>query len=74
MAVVGIRQDITFQIFTEGVISDSDGKIVLNLMQQDSAAIRAVMRLGWAVANPVTELNADNATRFPFGILEPAGS
>lgn len=69
--VVGVRQDITFKVFTEGVISDGDGAVVLNLMQQDSVALRAVMRLAYQVANPVTEVNSDDETRFPFGVLEP---
>lgn len=73
-AVVGLRQDITFKIFTEGVISDDSGNIVLNLMQQDSVALRAVMRLGWAVANPITNLNSNSSTRFPFGVLESGAS
>ena len=64
-AVVGIRQDLTFKVFTEGVITDADGVVVLNLMQQDSVALRAVMRVGFALARPVTALNS-TATRSPF--------
>lgn len=73
-AIVGVRQDITFQMFTEGVISDSSGAVVLNLMQQDSVALRAVMRVGWQVANPITEVNSDPHTRYPFGVLSPQAS
>ena len=73
-AVVGLRQDITFRLFTEGVISDDSGNVVLNLMQQDAVALRAVMRLGWAVANPITNLNSNDSTRFPFGVLETSGA
>lgn len=68
-AIVGLRQDITFRIFTEGVISDGNGAVVLNLMQQDSVALRATMRLAWQVANPITNLNSSSSTRFPFGIV-----
>lgn len=71
-AIVGVRQDLTFQMFTEGVISDDSGNIVLNLMQQDSVAIRAVMRLAFQTANPINELNTNASTRFPFGVLVPA--
>lgn len=73
-AIVGIRQDITFKIFTEGVISDDSGNVVLNLMQQDSVALRAVMRVGYALANPITELNSNGNTRFPFSVLTPTYS
>lgn len=69
-AIIGMRQDITFRMFTEGVISDGSGNVVLNLMQQDAVALRAVMRVAYATANPVTALNATEATRFPFSVLQ----
>lgn len=70
-AIVGIRQDISFKVFDQGVITDSNGVVLLNLMQQDSVALRAVMRVGYALANPVTRLQPDAEERFPFAILEP---
>ena len=69
-AIVGLRQDISFKLFTEGVISDDDGKVVLNLMQQDSVAMRVVMRAAFATANPATRLNTNSATRSPFGVVQ----
>ena len=45
--VYSIRQDITFKLFTEGVVQNTDGTIAYNLMQNDMVALRAVMRLGW---------------------------
>ncbi len=69
-SIVGMRQDISFKIFTEGVISDGSGNVVLNLMQQDSVALRAVMRMGWATARPRTRLNG--TTRYPFAVLQSA--
>jgi HK97 family phage major capsid protein len=68
--IVGIRQDISYQIFDTGVISDDSGKVILNLMQQNSVVMRVIMRVGVAVANPVTELAEDAATRFPFYLLQ----
>jgi HK97 family phage major capsid protein len=73
-AIVGTRQDITFRVFTEGVITDSNGAVVLNLMQQDAVALRAVIRLGWQLANPATRLNPTKSTRSPFGVLETLGA
>lgn len=70
--VVGVRQDITFDMFSEGVITDADGKVILNLMQQDSKALRVVFRVGFQVANPLTRLNATAASRYPAGVLVPA--
>lgn len=72
--VVGIRQDVTFDLFSEGVITDADGKVVFNLMQQDSKALRVVMRVGWQVANPVTAVQRTKSKRYPAGILTPAAA
>ncbi|KXF56148.1 phage capsid protein [Rhodococcus sp. SC4] len=69
--IVGVRQDVTFDLFSEGVISDADGKVILNLMQQDSKALRVVFRVGFQVANPLTRLNGVEATRYPAGVLVP---
>lgn len=69
-AIVGVRQDISFKLFTEGVISDDDGKVILNLMQQDSVAMRVVMRVAFATANPATRLNTNAATRSPFAVVQ----
>lgn len=72
--VVGVRQDITFDMFREGVITDANGKVLLNLMQQDSKAIRVVFRVGFQVANPMTRLQTDSAKRYPAGVLVPPAS
>ena len=69
--VAGIRQDITYDLFSEGVISDADGKVILNLMQQDSKALRVVFRVGFQVANPLTRLNGVEASRYPAGVVTP---
>lgn len=69
-AVYAIRKDITFEIFDTGVISDDDGKVVYNLLQQDMVVLRAVMRLAWQVANPI-DIDRDMATAFPFAVLRP---
>ena len=66
--VVGIRQDITYDLFKEGVISDADGKVILNLMQQDTKALRVVFRVGFQVAQPLTRLG----TVYPAGVVTPA--
>lgn len=68
--VYSVRQDITYKIFTEGVIQDPTTKeIVYNLMQNDMVALRAVMRLGWELPNPVNRIKGDKSKRCPFSIL-----
>lgn len=69
-AIIGMRQDITYKMFDQGVISDGNGAVVLNLMQQDSVALRVTMRVAYATSNPVTTLNADSDTRYPFGAVQ----
>ena len=68
--VYAIRQDITFKLFTEGVVQNTDGTIAYNLMQNDMVALRAVMRLGWEIPNPINALKTDKTKRCPFSILK----
>lgn len=68
--VYSVRQDITFKLFTEGVVQNPDGTIAYNLMQNDMVALRAVMRLGWEIPNPVNAVEADKTKRFPFAVLQ----
>ena len=67
--VYSIRQDITFKLFTEGVVQNTDGTIAYNLMQNDMVALRAVMRLGWEIPNPINALKTNKNQRFPFAVL-----
>ena len=67
--VYSMRQDITWKILDQAVIQDGTGAIVYNLAQQDMVALRAVMRLGFAVPNPINRMNATAATRIPFATL-----
>lgn len=65
-----IRQDITFKIFDQGVIQDPEtGEILYNLMQNDMVALRAVMRLGWEIPNPINAMVPDKTKRCPFSLL-----
>jgi HK97 family phage major capsid protein len=76
-AVIGLRQDLTFKMFDSGVISNDSGAVVTNLMQQDSVAMRLVLRMAYATANPVTimqpndTIDGANGTtqRWPFGVI-----
>jgi HK97 family phage major capsid protein len=76
-AILGIRQDMTFTMHTDAIISDDSGNVVFNAMQQDSKIMRVVGRFGFAVANPVTNQNSTASSRSPFSILavnDTAGS
>jgi len=69
--VWSLRQDITYDVFDQGVIQDATGAIVFNLMQQDMVALRAVMRIGFQVPNPINRLQETEADRYPFAVLIP---
>lgn len=73
--VYAIRQDVEFEMFTQGVVSDpSTGNVVYNLMQQDMIAIRCTMRLGWEVPNPVNILQPNPLVRFPLSLVSPTSA
>lgn len=67
--VYSIREDMSYKILDQAVIQDAGGNIVYNLAQQDMVALRAVMRLGFALPNPINRVNETAATRFPFAVL-----
>jgi len=67
--VYSMRQDITYKVLDQAVIQDGAGNIIYNLAQQDMVALRAVIRLGFALPNPPTYMNETDATRFPFAVL-----
>lgn len=67
--VYAMRQDITYKVLDQAVIQDAAGNIIYNLAQQDMVALRAVMRLGFALPNPPTYENETDGTRFPFAVL-----
>jgi HK97 family phage major capsid protein len=69
MAIIGTRQDITFQVFDQGVVTDANGAVLFNAVQQDLKIMRVVMRLAFATANPVTALQPTSSARYPFGAL-----
>jgi hypothetical protein len=71
--VFAMRQDISWKVLTEGVITDDSNppRIIFNLPQQDMVAIRAVMRLAWQIPNPINRLNPNRASAFPFANLAP---
>lgn len=70
--VFSVRQDITLKLLDQAVITDSSGNVILNLAQQDMTALRVTFRAGWQLPNPVNQINATEATRYPFSTLIPA--
>jgi hypothetical protein len=81
-SIIGIRSDISFKVFDQGVISNDSGVVIFNLMQQDAVALRVTMRLAYATANPVTIMEPTKPitgtpppnNRWPFGAILPVGA
>jgi HK97 family phage major capsid protein len=69
--VYSIRQEITFKILTEATLQDANGEILYNLAQNDMIALRAKMRLGWALPNPANRVQTTAASRYQFAVLVP---
>lgn len=72
--VYSIRQDVTYKLLDQATIIDPETKeIVYSLAQQDMVALRAVMRLGWEIPNPINAFQPDETLRSPFAIYKAAG-
>ena len=70
--VYSIRQDVTYKVLTEATIVDpTTREVVYSLAQQDMVALRAVMRMGWEIPNPVSAYRSDLLTYTPFAAYLP---
>ena len=71
--VYSIRQDVTYKILTEATIVDPASRsVIYSLAQQDMVALRAVMRLGWEIPNPVSSYRETLDDYSPFAVYLPA--
>jgi HK97 family phage major capsid protein len=69
--IIGLREDVEFEVAREGVLQDAGGAIEYNLLQMGMRCLVVTMRLAYTCANPVTRLNDNGETRFPFAVLKP---
>lgn len=73
-AMIGLRQDITFKMFDQGVITDNTGAVIYNAVTQDLKILRVVMRVAFATVAPVSQINPTYGDGYPFAVLRPAGA
>ncbi len=67
--VLGVRQDFTYKMLDQAVLTDNTGAIQFNLAQQDMVALRVVFRVGWQVANTLNYEQPSEGSRYPAGVL-----
>jgi HK97 family phage major capsid protein len=70
--MLGVRQDLTYKILDQAVITDNTGAIIYNLPQQDMVALRVVARYAWQVANVINYDQPVEASRYPAAVLHIA--
>jgi HK97 family phage major capsid protein len=70
MGMLGIRQDLTYKLLDQAVITDDTGAVIFNLPQQDMLALRVVARFAWAVAKPF--VYGQVGTEYPFAVMQNA--
>jgi HK97 family phage major capsid protein len=73
-AMIGIRQDITFKLFDQGVITDASGAVQYNAITQDLKILRVVMRVAFASVAPISAINPTYGAEYPFACLRPSGA
>lgn len=69
--LVGMRKQITMEMFDTGVISDASGVVTQNLLQQDLIAVRVTFRAGYLLATPA---NHYSAAPCPVAIVKNSGT
>lgn len=67
--VYSMRKGIEVEMLKEASIHNDSGDLVMNFAQDDMIGLKATMRLGWELPNPLNPLNTNDTTRCPFAIL-----
>jgi Phage capsid family len=64
--LVGIREDISFDLSDSAVLTDGAGTIVVSAFEEDVTAMRAYMRVAVAIAQPVQPDGSGATVPFEF--------
>jgi HK97 family phage major capsid protein len=67
--VLGVRQDISFEVNPAGVIADATGKVLVSGFQDNTTPMKIWCRFGCTCVNPVTIRNPAGAKPFASSVL-----
>jgi HK97 family phage major capsid protein len=67
--LIGVRQDVSFKLLDQAVLTDASGNIQFNLAQMDMLALRVVARFAYQVANVINYQEQTEANRWPFAVM-----
>jgi hypothetical protein len=67
--ILGVRQDLSYQILTEATLFNDAGAATVALAQSNAIGLLVEARFGFAVANWATYLAPNEATRYPFATM-----
>lgn len=70
--IIGVRQDIRYELNRAAVLADGDGKVVISGFQDNMTPLKVWARFGCALVNPVTPRTPDGAK--PFAVATLAGA
>ena len=70
--MMGVRQDISYDTSTDGIIADDTGKVLVSAFQDDQVLMRVHARFGCVVAQPVTARAPAGGKPFAIADVAPA--
>lgn len=70
--IIGVRQDIRYQMDSSGVLVDDDGRVIINAFQDNVTLLKVWARFGMAIVKPVTVRTPNGAVPFAMAKLNGA--
>ena len=67
--IIGVRQDIRYEMNRGAVLADNDGKVIISGFQDNVTPLKVWARFGCAVVRPVTVRQPDGALPFATSTL-----